>query len=147
MTTANCRAANATNREQLPTTEALRAAIFNLADQGVVKSRIAAALAMTESGVRYHLRRRSPEDRWLRDHDFSTIKRGDPPPRGVHSVIRLIWSEMLTQKITKREMARRVGISPDTLNVWFTGRSTPAIHLVEACLNVLSLTLTTEPKE
>lgn len=61
-------------------------------------------------------------------------------PENCHPAVAVLFGEMKAQKITYKEMKKRSGIDTQTLRAWRT-RTTPTIDNLEACLNVLELTL------
>lgn len=139
------RCSTSQNVSEFPTVDSLREAIFRLTDEGLIISQVASALGMTDGGVRYHLRRRKPEHRWMRDEEleaagaFVMRERGIMPPvRGVHPAIARIWDEIVKQGLDQGDVASRAGLGRATLRKWFKGGGAN-IYLVEACLNALSL--------
>lgn len=66
-------------------------------------------------------------------------------PESTHPVVRRLFEEMNYQQIGLLDMAERSGINKNTLKDWRT-RTTPTIDNIEACFNVLGLTLNVKHK-
>lgn len=64
-----------------------------------------------------------------------------PDAGAAHPLVRRLFAEMARQQIGVLDMAERAGIGEHTMKNWRT-RSTPKIDSLEACFNVLGLTLT-----
>ncbi|MEN6400649.1 MAG: hypothetical protein ABFD94_01790 [Armatimonadia bacterium] len=62
-------------------------------------------------------------------------------PAHAHPLVRKLFEEMNREQIGVLDMAERSGVNPNTLKDWRT-RSTLAIDNLDACYNVLKLTLT-----
>lgn len=62
-------------------------------------------------------------------------------PDKCNPLVRRLFTEMHKQKIGVLDMADRSGVNKNTLKDWRT-RTTPRIADIEACFNVLGLTLT-----
>lgn len=58
-----------------------------------------------------------------------------------HPLVRRLFEEMNAQRIGVLDMSERSGVNRNTLRDW-RGRTVPTIDNIEACFNVLGLTLT-----
>ena len=61
-------------------------------------------------------------------------------PDRVHPLVKTLFREMNRQYIGILDMSERSGVNRNTINDW-KRRSIPSIHNLEACFNVLGLTL------
>jgi transposase-like protein len=64
-----------------------------------------------------------------------------PSTEKAHPLVRRLFAEMTYQQIGVLDMAERAGLGEHTLKHWRT-RSTPKVDSLEACFNVLGMTLT-----
>lgn len=67
-------------------------------------------------------------------------------PYDCHPVVTEFFEEMKQQKCTYKMMMERSGVDSQTLSAWRT-RTNPTITNLEACLNVLGLTLSVKRKK
>ena len=68
-----------------------------------------------------------------------------PIPRGADPRVKRLFEEMLAQKMPAQRLGKLAGISDKTIRDWQT--KTPSVANLEACLNVLGLTLAVVPLE
>lgn len=75
------------------------------------------------------------------------------PPEHAHPFVRRLYDAMHRERIGVADTAERAGVAPETLKQWRYKRQ-PDLDTLEACLNVVGLTLTvvelkrnTQPKE
>lgn len=61
-------------------------------------------------------------------------------PPGCHPLVRKLFLEMNEQQIGVLDMAKRAGVDKNSLRDWRT-RCNPSLVGLEACFNVLGLTL------
>lgn len=66
-------------------------------------------------------------------------------PVNVHPLVRRLFEEMNREQIGILDMAKRSGVSPNTLNDW-KRRSNPQIQNLDACYAVLKMELTLKAK-
>lgn len=66
-------------------------------------------------------------------------------PKRSHPVIHRLFEEMNAQQIGVLDMSDRTGIGQSTMKNW-RDKYSPSVGNVEACLNVLGLTLTVKKK-
>lgn len=66
-------------------------------------------------------------------------------PNGVHPLVKTLFREMNRQHLGMLDMSERSGVNRNTINDW-KRRSIPSIHNLEACYNVLGLTLKPAPR-
>jgi transcriptional regulator with XRE-family HTH domain len=57
-----------------------------------------------------------------------------------HPLVRRLCAEADLQGVSHPELARRAGVSPETIKDW-RRRSTPNVETLEACFNVLGFSL------
>lgn len=69
-----------------------------------------------------------------------TYRRKQAPRVVGHPLVRALYEEMHKQKVTDADMVERTGINKNTFKDWRT-RTVPRVHDIEACFNVLGLTL------
>ena len=63
------------------------------------------------------------------------------PPRVVgHPLVRSLYEHMHKQCVTDADMSERAGVNVNTMKDWRT-RTTPRVADLEACFNVLGMTL------
>lgn len=69
------------------------------------------------------------------------------PRPGVDPIVRFLIDEARAQSVVQRELAAASGVSMGTLRAWNSNRRQRGARLadVEACLNVLGLTLSVAP--
>ena len=65
-------------------------------------------------------------------------------PARAHPLVRRLFEEMNDQHIGMLDMAERSGVNVNTINDW-KRRCMPSVANLEACYNVLGLTLTPRP--
>lgn len=71
---------------------------------------------------------------------------GTPMIRG-EPIVRRLLAEMNVQRVSYFQMAKRVGLHERTIKNWRQGLSGPSAGNLEACFNVLGLTLTVKEIE
>jgi len=99
----------------------------------------------TESARKCHYCRRILADGFRRGSKRFFGEKQYQVPYDCHPVVTKLFEEMRTQKCTYKMMKERSGIDTHTLRAWRT-RTIPTIDNLEACLNVLGLTLTTKKR-
>ncbi|QIG67446.1 hypothetical protein EVB39_117 [Rhizobium phage RHph_TM3_3_9] len=62
-------------------------------------------------------------------------------PARAHPLVRLLFEKMNHEQIGVLDMAERSGVNKNTLKDWRT-RTAPTVDNIEACFNVVGLTLT-----
>ena len=69
------------------------------------------------------------------------VYRRKKPARVIgHPLVRNLYEQMHYQRVTDADMAERTGVNVNTMKDWRT-RTTPRITDLEACFNVLGMTL------
>lgn len=66
-------------------------------------------------------------------------------PESTHPVVRRLFEEMNHQQIGLLDMAERSGVNKNTLKDWRI-RTVPTVDNIEACFNVLGLTINVKQK-
>ncbi len=65
-------------------------------------------------------------------------------PTHAHPLVHRLFEEMNRQQLGVLDMAERTGVNKNTLKDWRT-RTVPTVEALEACFNVLGLTLLPRP--
>jgi len=77
--------------------------------------------------------------RWFNDQQYRI-------PTDCHPAVTVLFGEMKENQVTYKEMKKRSGVDTQTLTAWRT-RTIPTITNLEACLNVVGLTLVVAKKK
>lgn len=63
------------------------------------------------------------------------------PVRNAHPLVHLLHRQLLIERMSQRELARRTGIARRTLSDWWLKGAVPNIMNMDACLQVFNLKL------
>ena len=67
-------------------------------------------------------------------------------PKHAHPLVRLLFSEMNSQRIGIYDVSDRSGVACNTMKNW-RKHHTPSVSNLEACLNVLGFELVVKPRK